>query len=396
MLNKSWYDTDIEKIINNRIYIGDYEQYKRIAKKIGRDTVIYMNVVEPIITRAMWEECQTQKLSNQRTYKRTRTYLFFQKLVCPKCGRIMKCKGSGGKKKKYIYYNCEFCHFNLREDYVEEYMIKAIYEFLEFEQMCNSFFLPILADKKDKNTDLNLDKGIEGYIKQKERIKKAYLTGIVELKDFEEDLKKINEKLEILNNKKQELNELDTHTFTIEKVMARRDIEKISIDNGYKEKEFYKFEWDIKTKEEKQQFISKYIDNIVIDKTDTGSLDIKQINFRSSFIDKAVKLTQVGAYDYKLPFEVNHKQEMVLVSSPMKRKQVNKYLGYLREYFEIEYREDKGDRIENGMAVFDSAIPDNYELLKVIPIIDINLFKGKDITFGLVFRPTIKEIINEK
>ena len=89
----------------------------------------------------------------------------------------------------------------------------------------------------------------------KERIKKAYLTGIVEFKDFEEDLKKINEKLEILNNKKQELNELDVHTFTIEKVMARRDIEKISIDNGYKEKEFYKFEWDIKTKKKKQQFI---------------------------------------------------------------------------------------------------------------------------------------------
>lgn len=24
VLNKSWYDTDIEKIINNRIYMGDY------------------------------------------------------------------------------------------------------------------------------------------------------------------------------------------------------------------------------------------------------------------------------------------------------------------------------------------------------------------------------------
>ena len=35
------------------------------------------------------------------------------------------------------------------------------------------------------------------------------------------------------------------------------------------------------------------------------------------------------------------KQEMVLVSSSMKRKQVNKYLDYLREYFEIVYREDK-------------------------------------------------------
>ena len=90
------------------------------------------------------------------------------------------------------------------------------------------------------------------------------------------------------------------------------------------------------------------------------------------------------------------KQEMALVSSPMKRKQINKYLGYLREYFENEYREDKGDRTENGMTVFGCPIPDNYELLKVIPMIDLNLFKGKDITFGLIFRPTIKEIINEK
>lgn len=48
------------------------------------------------------------------------------------------------------------------------------------------------------------------------------------------------------------------------------------------------------------------------------------------------------------------------------------------------------------MAVFDCPIPDNYELLKLISIIDITLFKGKDITFGLVFRPTIKELINEK
>ena len=48
------------------------------------------------------------------------------------------------------------------------------------------------------------------------------------------------------------------------------------------------------------------------------------------------------------------------------------------------------------MTVFDCPILDNYELLKVILIIDLNLFKGKNITFRLVFRPTIKEIINEK
>lgn len=376
--------------------MGDYEQYKRIAKKIGRDTVIYMNVVEPIITRAMWEECQTQKLSNQRTYTRTRTYLFFQKLVCPKCGRIMKCKGSGGKKKKYIYYNCEFCHFNLREDYIEEFMIKVIYDFIEFEQMCNKFFLPILADKKDKNYSIDLDKEIDGYIKQKERIKKAYMTGVVELNDFEEDLKKINEKLEILSTKKQEVSKLNVHTFTPEKVMARRDIEKMTIDDNYKEKEFYKFEWDIKTKEEKQQFISKYIDNIIIDKDSKGNLIFKQLNFRSSFINTAVKLVQAGAFDFKLPFEINHEEKLTLVSSPMKRKQINKYLDYLREYIDIKYRENKGDKEDDGKAILDTEIPSNYELLKIIPIQDFNLFKKNNLSFGLVFKPIPNTVENEK
>ena len=137
-------------------------------------------------------------------------------------------------------------------------MIKAIYEFLEFEQMCNSFFLPILADKKDNNTDLNLDKEIEGYIKQKERIKKAYLTGIVELKDFEEDLKKTNEKLEILNNKKQELNELDVHTFTIEKVIVN------DLYNDKVKKDFYVY-----TVINGDGYISDGYENIKLNKEDT-------------------------------------------------------------------------------------------------------------------------------
>lgn len=53
----------IQKILENRIYMGDYEQYKKIGKIQGKETIIYMNVVEPIISRAMWEE-------TMRLYKR--------------------------------------------------------------------------------------------------------------------------------------------------------------------------------------------------------------------------------------------------------------------------------------------------------------------------------------
>lgn len=97
---KKWTDSIIEKIINNRIYIGDYERYKRVGKEQGKELEIYMNVVEPIISRAMWEDVQKQKEKNQMSYCRDRVYMFFQKLQCPTCGKIMTCKGSGGKKKK--------------------------------------------------------------------------------------------------------------------------------------------------------------------------------------------------------------------------------------------------------------------------------------------------------
>ena len=63
-----WKDSKIEKIINNRIYVGDYERFKRVAKEQGKETVIYPNVVEPIITRAMFEDVQIQKEKNQRAY----------------------------------------------------------------------------------------------------------------------------------------------------------------------------------------------------------------------------------------------------------------------------------------------------------------------------------------
>ena len=50
---KKWIDSSVNRIINNKIYMGDYERYKNDNDK---ETEIYMDVVPPIITRAMWEE----------------------------------------------------------------------------------------------------------------------------------------------------------------------------------------------------------------------------------------------------------------------------------------------------------------------------------------------------
>ena len=80
--NKKWCDSTIDRIINNKIYMGDYERYKYDTDK---ETELFVDVVPPIITRAMWEEVQKQKEKNQRSYCRNRVYIFFQKLVCTTC-----------------------------------------------------------------------------------------------------------------------------------------------------------------------------------------------------------------------------------------------------------------------------------------------------------------------
>ncbi|MCI9015807.1 MAG: hypothetical protein HFJ53_01380 [Clostridia bacterium] len=256
---KHWRDTTIMKMIDNKVYMGDYEK----GKSNNKDTLVYMNVVEPIISRAMWNEAQYQKEKNQRNYTRDRVYIFFQKLKCPKCNRIMKCKGSGGTKKKYMYYTCEHCKAYYREDKIEECLQRFILELVEYDMAVKKYFLPILADKKETKTE-KLDQEIDTLQKQKERIKKAYLSGIVEMEDFSEDYKIIEEKINILETKKYEKLNTNSLSFTPQQLMADRDIEREKLIKDNKLNEILKQEWNKKSKEEKQEFISKFIESMTL------------------------------------------------------------------------------------------------------------------------------------
>ncbi len=256
---KHWRDTTIMKIIDNKVYMGDYEKGKSNTK----DTLVYMNVVEPIISRAMWEEAQYQKEKNQRSYTRDRVYIFFQKLKCPKCNRIMKCKGSGGTKRKYMYYTCEHCKTYYREDKIEECLQRFILELVEYDMAVKKYFLPILADKKETKIE-KLDQEIDTLQKQKERIKKAYVSGIVEMEDFSEDYKIIEEEINILETKRYEMLNVNSLSFTPQQLIANRDIEREKLIKDNKLTETLKQEWNKKSKEEKQEFISKFIESMTL------------------------------------------------------------------------------------------------------------------------------------
>ena len=335
---KKWRDCTIQKIIENRVYMGDYEQYKRIGKAQSIEPIIYMNVVEPIISRAMWEEAQMQKEKNQRAFTRDRVYIFFQKLKCPKCNSIMKCKGSGGKKKKYMYYNCEHCKIYYREDKIEECLEDFILDLVEYDMAVKKYFFPILADKKETNTE-KLDKEIDTLQKQKERIKKAYISGIVEMEDFSEDYKIIEEKLSILEKKKLDTLNINSISFTPQQLMADRDIEREKLIRNNTLNETIKAEWNKKSKEEKQEFISKFIESMKLIKNKNGDFKIEKINFRRSYIEQLTKFFQSGIFDIYAPIKVDDEEKFVRTSVNINQKQLDEYIEKINKEFEVEFYE---------------------------------------------------------
>ena len=371
---KKWRDTTIQKIIDNKIYMGDYEQYKRIGKQENLEPIVYMNVVEPIISRAKWEECQKQKERNQRTYTRDRIYTFFQRLKCPSCGRIMKCKGSGGSKRKYMYYTCEHCHINFNENYVEELLESFIYDLLEYDMAVKKFFLPILEDKNNKIDTTAIDKEIRTLEKQRDRIKQAYIKGIVEMEDFKEDYKLIEDKLANLENKKLELVNLETFKYSPHELLAERDLEREKMIRLDTLNSLLKSKWNDMDKSEKQEFISKFIDTIEIKKDSKGNLILEKINFRNGFIRELLKFYDAGIFDVAVPVMIGDNEECIK-GGRMTEDELNKYLTKMNEHFETSFYE-MYETIDNetNEVILEYQPKDDEKIIRFVSLTNTNSF----------------------
>lgn len=331
---KKWKDSNIEKIINNKIYVGDYERFKRVGKEQGKEPVIYRDVVEPIISRAMFEDVQLQKEKNQRAFCRDRVYIFMQKMICPKCGKLMTCKGSGGKKKNYMYYHCTDCQLYLREDLIEEVTMPLIINLIEYDMTVKQYFFPVLADKKERDT-AKLDKEISNLQNQKNRIKDAYIKGIVEVNDFEEDYKVIEEKLNLLEQKRIQAIDLNKQRFTPQQIMADRDVAKEKLIRSNKFYDILMEQWDNKTKEEKQEFISKFIENITIEKDEKGHYELVNIRFRSNFLEQICKIMDYGMFDFEFPCTIGKEESTITTTVQMDQKDLKEYMNRLSDYYEV-------------------------------------------------------------
>lgn len=192
---ENWRDSTIVGIIENEVYKGDY-----VHGKSTKHPTYYENVVEPLISKEMWEDCQVQKKKNSRSYKRTLTYLYLQKLKCPKCNRILGGKATTKKNgKAYFYYYCHDCKIEFKENIITDYFSQFIDELTEYDSVVNQFFLPMIKQKFDEPKE-QLEKEIKNQNNKLERITKAYVNGVFELDEYKEQRKIVENAIKELEN----------------------------------------------------------------------------------------------------------------------------------------------------------------------------------------------------
>lgn len=331
-----WRDVRILKILSNEIYKGDYVSGKTLNKPI-----YYENVVEPIVSKELWENCQAQKKKNQKNYMRTQTYIFLQKLRCPKCGRIL----AGGATHKikadkwYFYYRCEDCKNNIKEETIENSVKKLLSDILEYDNVVNEFFLPVLKSKID-NPKEQLEKELKSLNNKKERIRKAYIDALFTEEEYKNESKIIENQIELINSKLLENSQAEQLNFTIDDILLKRDmdfINKIKLPLSY-----YAFNdnWNFLDRDTKADIVMRYIDDIELEDKN-NKYQVKQINFRSTFYNDFEELYKKGYIDRKRPITYSvdafSMTTNIRYSEYLPIKEVMQHLYRLNEYYEVRF-----------------------------------------------------------
>ena len=377
----NWRDSSIVAILENEIYKGDFVHGKRT-----KHPTYYENVVEPIVSKEMWEECQVQKKKNSKSYQRTLTYLFLQKLRCPKCNRILGGKATQKKNGNiYYYYYCHDCKINFKESLVEEYFNDFVNELVEYDSVVNQFFLPMIKQKFDEPQE-ELKKDINKQKDKLERIKRAYINGVFSLEEYNDERKLVESALEKLQNELDEATSCETLNFTPQDILLKRDIDyinKVKLEKEYKERTKT---WKDYTREEKSELIMKYVDDIKL-----GILNnyiyVDNINFRESICKPCNELFDAGYIDVKTPVIFGNIVGQIRFSNYLPEKEVGKHIMRLRQYYDVGF-EQATDYVEDRIFYF-NFIHDDRAIVRVFPMEDYAKIdpdiKMKEYKYGIIY-----------
>ena len=377
----NWRDSTIVTILENEIYKGDFVHGKRT-----KHPVYYENVVEPIVSKDMWEDCQVQKKKNSRSYQRTLIYLYLQKLKCPKCSRILGGKATTKKNgNTYFYYYCNDCKISFKEKIVDDFMSKLVNELVEYDSVVNQFFLPMIKQKFDEPKE-QLEKEINNQKNRLERIKKVYIDGVFELEEYNKERKIVEKAITELEEKLGTTDCTEELCFTPKDILLKRDIDyinKLKLNKEYTEKTKT---WKDYTRAEQADLVMRYVDNIELELIGKEVV-VKQINFRESICKPCRELFESGYIDTTKPAIFGNIVGNIRFSNYLPKEEVAEIIMRLRQYYDVVYTE--ATYYLDKQVFYFNFRQDNSAIVRVFPLKDYYKLdpdsKMKTYEFGIIY-----------
>lgn len=377
----NWRDSSIHRILSSELYKGDY-----VHGKNTKNPRYYENVVEGLVSKETWECCQKQSQRNARHYERTATYLFTNKLKCSKCGAFLG--GASTTKKsgvKYYYYKCEHCKTYFSEEKLEDKLLDTFIKLQEKENLINDYYTPFIKSKLESHTE-DYSKEIKELDKQMDRIKSAYIKGILKIEDFDNDIKTIEFRKKELERKIKDEKIYDNMNFTVDDLLVLQDHQQIKYLTNPSEYLSLITNWIMLDKKSKQRIITHYIDYIEVDRIG-DKIEINKTHILRSYIYDQIKNHQ----DYQTPFNfdllTDDKGNILALNSELRTSNTAKlYFEKLKSYMknytdcDFKYYETFMD-IEKNDGFIDVT---NYEkILRVIALKNDNK-KEERLKLGII------------
>ena len=359
----NWRDSTILNLLENPIYKGDFIHGRRT-----KHPTYYFDVVEPLVSKEYWEECQVQQKKNSRSFQRSLTYLFMQKLKCPKCKRILGGKATTKKNgNSYYYYYCHDCKISFKESEIEKTMDEYMDSIVEYDSIVNQYFLPMIKQKIENPKEV-LEKELRSQKSKFDRIREAYINEVFTLNEYNEQRKKVEKIINDLETKLNETEVCEKLKFTPNDILVKRDIDFInSIKYPEKFKQRNKF-WSEYTREEKSELIMKYIEEIELTDKYGNNSDVEFIKFRESIANTSNDLYFKGYYDRCVPSLFGNIYGKIRFSEYLPEEEMAQQIMRLRQFYDVGYYEATYS-VKDKVFYF-NFLEDKKIIVRVFPLED--------------------------
>lgn len=281
-LNKSWGSTAIDTILANRIYIGEYESYKRIDTK---ETKIIYDMAPKIITNEMWEEKEKAKDRNTHNHYVSHLYLFKKKVSCPFCDKPLSCvSGTSKNGEPYLYYKCKCCNkVNINEKDLEKGFMENINNLLDYVSVIDNQFITV-SNKNYSKEIADITEQIRSITFKEQNAKMLILENKIKPSELDDTLEILRQEKLALQTKLSDYLERNTNLITIDNenfyMPTISQTNKLISYFVSSQNLWYKLQ-----KESKINIINKYIDNIVFT-VKNNEIDITNITLKENVLSR--------------------------------------------------------------------------------------------------------------